>query len=168
MHTTAGNALSAWVVIASDLAESATVEATGLPERALAALVLVSNRPACGIDWLYRRLGITQSGAVRLVDRLEDLGLLMREKTSGRREVALHLTGAGRTRLRQGLRARATRLEALVAPLSPGEQAQLVELIAKSLARGSRQREQADIACRLCDWDACTPDCPLDASVLHD
>jgi DNA-binding MarR family transcriptional regulator len=168
MHTSATNALSAWVVIASDLAESATVEAIGLPERPLAALVLIGNRPACGIDWLYRRLGITQSGAVRLVDRLEEIGLLKRERTPGRREVALHLTAAGEARLREGLRARAASLETLVAPLSPNEQTQLVKLIAKSLARGRRQRGQADVACRLCDWDACTPDCPLDRSVVPD
>lgn len=168
MHTGATNALSAWVVIASDLAESGTAEASGLPERALAALVLVSNRPACGIDWLYRRLGITQSGAVRLVDRLEDMGLLIRERTPGRREVALHLTAAGAARLRRGLRARAAGLETLVASLSPSEQTQLVELIAKSLAQGSRQREQADVACRLCDWEACTSHCPLDESVVPD
>ncbi|HEX3830713.1 MAG TPA: MarR family winged helix-turn-helix transcriptional regulator [Solirubrobacteraceae bacterium] len=168
MHTTATNALSAWVVIASDLAESATAEASGLPERALAALVFVSNRPACGIDWLYRRLGVTQSGAVRLVDRLEDHGLLIRERTAGRREVALRLTAAGEACLSHGLRARAASLETLVAPLSPDEQTQLVKLIAKSLAHGRRRRDQADVACRLCEWDACTPDCPVDESVVPD
>jgi DNA-binding MarR family transcriptional regulator len=168
MHTRETNALSAWVVIASDLVESATAAASELPERALAALVLIANRPACGIDWLFRRLGITQSGAVRLVDRLEDSGLLRREKAPGRREVALHLTAAGEARITQGLRARAGGLETLLAPLSSNEQTQLVQLIAKSLAHGNRRREQADVACRLCDWDACTPDCPLDLSVVLD
>lgn len=167
MHIAATNALSAWVLIAGDLAERATVEASDLPERGLAALVLVRNRPGCGIDSLSRRLGLTQSGTVRLVDRLEKLGLLARERTPGRREVPLRLTRPGHARLRQGLRARAATLETLLSSLSPPEREQLVRLLSKSLAQGRRRREQADVACRLCDWEACTPDCPLDASVVE-
>ncbi len=168
MHIADTNALSAWVVVAGDLAERATVEASDLPERGLAALVLVRNRPGCGIDSLSRRLGLTQSGAVRLVDRLERLGLLARERTPGRRDVPLHLTRPGHARLRRGLTARAATLETLLSPLSPPEREQLIELLSKSLARGRRRREEADVACRLCDWDACRPDCPLDASVVDE
>jgi MarR family transcriptional regulator, negative regulator of the multidrug operon emrRAB len=103
-----------------------------------------------------------------LVDRLAGSGLLLRERTPGRREVDLHLTDAGEALLRQGLRARSTALNALVASLTPKEQAQLVKLIAKSLAQGRRHREEADVACRLCDWDACKPVCPVDASVVDE
>lgn len=162
------NALSAWLVLASDLAEAEALEATGLAERGLATLVLVANHPGCSADWLYRRLGITQSGTVRLLDRLEGMGLVSRERAQGRREVSLRLTVAGETRLARGLRARASALEMLLAPLSESERAQLAALSAKALAAGTRRRRDADVACRLCDWKACRPDCPLDASVIDD
>lgn len=148
--------------------DSAAVDATDLPVRALSALVLLRNRPGCNVDWLHRRLGITQSGAVRLVDRLADLGLLRREKLPGRREVALYVTDTGQARLCRGLRARETAIRALVRPLAQDEQRQLAALIAKALAAGTRQRHEADVACRLCDWDVCKPVCPLDVSVIEE
>lgn len=130
--------------------------------------MLVANHRGCSGDWLHRRLGITQSGTVRLLDRLERMGLIARERARGRRQVALCLTRTGEARLDRGLRARAAALETLMAPLSASEQTQLVTLIAKALAGGRRRRRDADVACRLCDWDACRPNCPLDASVIDE
>lgn len=163
MHTSEMNVLAAWTVLASDTMDAAHVE---VPERSLAALVLMRNRPASTVDWLHRRLGITQSGAVRLVDRLVALGLVRREKSPGRKEVALHVTARGEARLQQALRARASAMQSLIESLSAAEQKQLADLIGKALAGGTRRREEADEACRLCDWDACKPTCPLDASVV--
>lgn len=168
MHTSAVNTFSAWLVLAGDVTEGDTLEVTGLPERGLAALVLVANHRGCSVDWLGRRLGVTQSGTVRLLDRLQRMGLVARERTAGRRQVALRLTGAGKGRLGRGLQARSAALEKLLAPLSASEQAQLTSLIAKALAGGRRRRKDADVACRLCDWRACRPDCPLDASVIDE
>ena len=168
MHSHEANALSAWIVLAGHAAEQAQREAGPLPARGLAALVLVDNHPACTIDWLHRRLGITHSGTVRLLDRLESLDLVTRIRGQGRREVALHLTADGRDRLRCGLAARSAALASMVAPLAPAEQAQLIALIGRAMAGGRRRREQADVACCLCDWQACRPDCPLDASVVDD
>jgi DNA-binding MarR family transcriptional regulator len=160
--------MSAWLVVAADLAEAAEREAGGLPERGLASLVLVQNHPGCSIDWLHRRLRLTQSGTVRLVDRLQRMELIERTRTPGRKEVALHVTRAGKARLGRGLKARAGALAALLEPLSDAEQTELTTLVAKALAGGRRRRQEADIACRLCDWAACRPDCPLDASVTDD
>jgi DNA-binding MarR family transcriptional regulator len=167
MHRSVGNALSAWLLLGTDAADSAASEAADLPVRGLSALVLLRNRPGCNGDWLYRRLGISQSGAVRLIDRLEKLGLLRRERSRGRREVDLYVTPAGESRLRQGLEARETAIRALLEPLTEEEQRQLAALIVKALAGGTRRRADADIACRLCDWDVCKPGCPLDASVIE-
>ncbi|MBV8735640.1 MAG: MarR family transcriptional regulator [Solirubrobacterales bacterium] len=142
------------------------LEAAELPERSLAALVLLRNRPASNVDWLHQRLGITQSGAVRLVDRLVALGLVRREKPPGRKEVALHVTASGEAQLEQGLKARSLAIGALVESLPTADQAKLAALISKALAGGSRERGEADVACRLCNWDACKPVCPVDASVV--
>jgi hypothetical protein len=94
-------------------------------------------------------------------------GLLRREKHQGRKEVCLHVTPGGEDRLRRGLEARATAIRALVEALSEGEQEQLGALVGKALAGGARRRDEADAACRLCDWEACKPLCPLDASVAE-
>lgn len=167
MHKSDANALAAWTVLAADAMDAAQLAVAELPERSVAALVLVRNRPGSSVDWLHRRLGITQSGAVRLVDRLVMLGLLRREKSPGRKEVALHVTARGEARLQRALRARATAMESLIESLSAAEQKQLADLVGKSLAGGTRRREEADEACRLCDWDACKPVCPVDASVVE-
>lgn len=160
--------LSAWLLVAADARDHASSQACGLAARELSALVLVSSRPGRNVDWLYRRLGITPSGAVRLVDRLEGLGLLRREKTAGKREVALHVTEAGNDRLADGLKARAAALESQLAPLSERERSQLIALVTKVLGAGTRARAEADVACRLCEWGLCRPDCPLDASVIDE
>ncbi len=165
MHTQDVNAFSALLLLGVDAADEAVLEATDLPPRGFSALVLVRNRPSCSVNWLHRRLALTQSGAVRLVDRLEGLGLVRREKTSGRREVALYVTDAGEARLRTGLDARLEAMQDLVEPLTKAEQRQLAALVDKMLAAGDRTQDETDAACRLCDWDVCKPSCPLDASV---
>jgi DNA-binding MarR family transcriptional regulator len=168
MQTRDANAVSAWLVVAGEVAQAAERGASGLPERALAALVLVDNHPDCSIDWLHRRLGLTQSGTVRLVDRLQERGLLDRVRPAGRKEVALRLTRPGKDALRRGVEARSEALASLLEPLSDRERARLLALVAKALAGGRRQRQDADVACRLCNWQACRPDCPLDASVIDE
>jgi DNA-binding MarR family transcriptional regulator len=167
MHAAEANTVGSWTLLVADAMEDASIEATQLPGRSLAALVLLRNRPGSSVDWLSRRLGFTQSGAVRLVDRMVAAGLLRREKQPGRKEVFLHVTAGGQARLRQGLEARARAIQALVEPLSAGEQTQLAALAGKVLAGGTRRRDEADVACRLCDWEACKPACPLDASVVE-
>src|SRR5579875_1943655 len=128
MHSSAVNALSAWITIGSDAAQQAAVDAVGLPVRGLAALVLIDSHPSCSVDWLFRRLGITQSGTVRLLDRLESSGLIARDRRPGRREVEVTVTAAGRRLLARGMAARTRALEDLVAPLSEAERDQLTGL----------------------------------------
>jgi DNA-binding MarR family transcriptional regulator len=164
MHIT--NALSAWINIGADAALEAAAHATGLPERGLAALVLIDSHPSCSVDWLYHRLGITQSGTVRLLDRLESSGLIARDRQLGRREVAVAIAQPGRGVLTRGLAARMQAMDDLVAPLSGREREQLAGLIGKALSCQARSRARADTVCRLCDWDACTAACPVDASVI--
>src|SRR5688572_20555675 len=48
------------------------------------------------IDALRRIVGLTHSGAVRLVDRLAGAGLVERRVGADQRSVALHLTPEGR------------------------------------------------------------------------
>lgn len=153
----------------ADSAEQAAAFSAGLPARSLAAWVLVhNNRPGCSVDWLSRRLGIAQSGAVRILNRLVGAGLACRDQQSGRREIGLHPTAAGVQCLDRALRARAEATQELLCPLSLKEQEQMANVASKALRRAERQRGDADVVCRLCrlcDWAACGPGCPVDASV---
>jgi DNA-binding MarR family transcriptional regulator len=168
MHVNTVNTVGSWALLVADAAEGAAAEATDLPERSLAALVLLTNCPGSSVDWLSRRLAFTPSAAVRLVDRLAVLGLVRRERQLRRKEVSLHVTASGKARMRQGLDARAATIWALLEPLSPGEQLQLATLVDKVLAGGVRRRDEVEVACRLCDWEVCKPTCPLDASVSEE
>ena len=61
------------------------------------------------IDALAQTLGLTHSGAVRLVDRLCEAGLAERRRGGDARTVAVALTPAGRGAARGGADARAKR-----------------------------------------------------------
>jgi DNA-binding MarR family transcriptional regulator len=158
------NAAAAWALSTVDAMEAGYARA-GLAEREVAALVLIGSHGGAGVDWLYPRLGLTQSGAVRLVDRLAAAGFVRRGAPGGRRGIPLALTDAGRERLEQALAERAGALADATAALSPDERELLARLTAKALAGRPRDRAAADVACRLCDWPGCPRPCPVDASV---
>lgn len=92
------NPMSAWITLGVDEARRAAAEATGLPDHAPAVLVLIGSHPSGGVDWLHRRLGITQSGTAQLLDRLQNREPVTRSRparrhvSSGRRERDLRFT----------------------------------------------------------------------------
>jgi DNA-binding MarR family transcriptional regulator len=116
------------------------------------------------IDALARVLGLTHSGAVRLVDRLAGAGLVERRRGGDGRSVAVTLTAAGH---RAAGEIRATRERALAEALSvlgAEERRVLTGLHEKLLAGLTTGRESARRICRLCDPHACGHDrgtCPV-------
>jgi len=163
MHDDA-NVVAAWALGAVDAVAGGYGRA-GLAEREVAALVLVGSHPGAGADWLSPRLGLTQSGTVRLIDRLAEAGLIERGAPAAGRRVPLALTAAGRQRLGQATAARAAAIGTVTAALTEAERQELARLTAKALAGTARERAAADTACRLCDWPRCPRPCPVDASV---
>jgi DNA-binding MarR family transcriptional regulator len=164
MHTQSRNIVGAWALEAADLMASHIVP-SGLGEREAAALVLVAGHPDRGIDWLSGRLALTHSGTVRLVDRLVEHGLLVRAPGSNRRVARLRVTDAGREHVEQISASRASALDRLLGCLSDEEQTLFADLAGRMLRARDRDRPAADRACRLCDWPACEPRCPVDESV---
>ena len=158
------NVISAWVAQAVDALERAVPQDVSLRE--VEALTLVSNHPGCSGEWLRARLGLSQSGTVRAVDRLQDLGYVVRARSG--RVVALRTTAKGERLLRQWHEARSGAIEDLVGGLSGPEQKRLVRLLGRALTRHPRERHEADRACRTCEWPLCEPACPVDASVGPD
>ena len=105
-------------------------------------------------------VGLTHSGAVRLVDRLVAAGLAERRVGTDGRAVALQLTPEGRRSARRVLSRREAAVEGVLAPLTPSERATLAALherLLGSLTSGQVERRRV---CRLCDVEACGRDCP--------
>jgi DNA-binding MarR family transcriptional regulator len=161
MHT--GNVMVAWVNAVQDQLR-AGIRRIGLEPRDLAALTLIAAYDGCSSDWLRARIELTQSGTVRLVDRLAARRLLVRGASTGR-GVPLHLTTAGVEVLRRWADTRDGIITGLLGGLPDARRAVLVAGIADALQAHQRVRAQADAACRTCTWPACGEDCPVDRSV---
>jgi DNA-binding MarR family transcriptional regulator len=161
MHTP--NVVAAWTITAHDRLQEG-MQTVGVDARDLAALTLVSTHDGCSLEWLRARIGLTQSGTVRLVDRLSDRGLLQRGASTGR-GVPLHLTGQGQQLLQQWQQARDGVVEHLLAGVPAEQRSVLVRAMAAALLTEQRDRPQADATCRTCSWAECGQDCPVDRSV---
>jgi DNA-binding MarR family transcriptional regulator len=124
---------------------------------ALSALLHVLP-PDPSIDLLRQVLGLTHSGTVRLVDRLERDGQVRRVAGRDGRSTAVRLTDAGRRAATGVTGARSRQLAEAIAVLSSDEQEQLADLAGRVLA-GSRRaggdRPVERWTCRLCDTTAC-------------
>jgi DNA-binding MarR family transcriptional regulator len=161
MHTS--NIIVAWIISAQDRLLKGIGEVE-LDARELAALTLVATHDGYPMDWLRERVGLTQSGTVRLVDRLTARKLLRRGASSGR-GVPLHLTGAGEQCLDRWRQARDAVVDNLLAGLTQNQRRDLVDAMAFALATENRVRREADATCRTCSWAECGQDCPVDRSV---
>jgi MarR family transcriptional regulator, negative regulator of the multidrug operon emrRAB len=115
------------------------------------------------IDALRQVVGLTHSGAVRLVDRLAAAGLVERRVGADGRAVALQLTPEGRRAARRVLARREAAIETVLAPLTARERADLVRLHERLLTSVADGRQDRRRVCRLCDVDACGRDCPTRA-----
>ena len=112
---------------------------------------------------LARAAGLTHSGAVRLVDRLVELGLVERRPGRDGRSLAIVLTRSGRTMSRRLSAARSKAIEATLEDLDERDRQALLPLVDTLLATVTRHRldarrrgdELPGWLCRLCDFDAC-------------
>jgi DNA-binding MarR family transcriptional regulator len=157
------NVVTAWALSLHDELE-AVAEDLGIGVRDIAAITLVASHPEVPVDWLRARIGLSQPGTVRLLDRLSAAGLVRRSAREGR-TVHLAVTAAGQDLLARWTRRRDQAVHRLTSGLTDGQQAELAELMALSLSTPGRARAQADLTCRTCDWPACGDDCPVDRSV---
>jgi MarR family transcriptional regulator, negative regulator of the multidrug operon emrRAB len=140
----------------------------GAAPAAIAALATYLD--GSSLDVMRRPLGLSHSAAVRLADRLVGAGLVRREAGADARSVSIRLTPDG-ARLAERIRAaREAALEAVLAPLTAGERAELTVLNEKLLAGITGGRADAGHICRLCDADACGHErgrCPVTLAADH-
>ena len=150
------NLVGAFALAAGDRIQASAGAAAARPSTDTAALLLMTTTlEGSTQDALARSLGLCQSGATRLVDRLVSAGLIRRDPGSDRRTVALSTTKAGRAAATAGLRAREQVCGDLLGPLSVTERRTLSRLLDKMLRPLPDTLPAAHQICRLCDPDAC-------------
>lgn len=166
-HVRDANVVGAVALALADRVQAAVTQAGGLGTSGAAALTAL-NGPAAGasIDVLRRIVGLTHSGAVRLVDRLAAADLVERRVGADQRSVALWLTPSGRRAARRVLAQREAAVESALAPLTAPERAALVRAAEKVLAGLAPEPWAEKRICRLCDTEACgrpRGQCPVQA-----
>jgi DNA-binding MarR family transcriptional regulator len=160
-----GNLLGALSLSIADRTADAVGEAAGQSESAavaLSALYHFLDQPS--VDMLRRVLGLTPSGTVRLVDRLERAGHVVRRPGRDGRSVSLALTPSGRRAAARVTAARGEVLEDVLAVLSPDERDAFELMLARVLPGLIRGPGAVRWMCRLCDMRACGRDegrCPV-------
>lgn len=108
----------------------ASLRGTGISPALFSALVLVERNPGLRQGKLGEALGVARSGAMTLVDRLERLGLVLRQPAPhDRRAYGLHLTAKGQ-KLVGSLRARVSEHDQRIGQrLDLAERQKLMELL---------------------------------------
>ena len=159
------NLLGATTTAVSDAMDGSVTVATGLDTAASTALVaMLDFTPAGSVRLLSQVVGLTHSGAVRLVDRLESAGHVQRRPGVDARSRAITLTRSGRQLARRARRAREQALRRITDQLTAGERAALATLaervvevatIARIDARRRAEPMTGGALCRLCDFAAC-------------
>lgn len=162
------NLVGAWTVSAACAIRAATEAAGNAAGASPAALLTVALFPGERIDSLRRVLGLSPSGAVRVVDQLVSGGLVERRASAkDAREALIHPTVRGSRVARRVLAARDAAVQQLLEPLSEQECAQLFSLLERLLVALPSDRDDARHICRLCDHPACEHSwCPVSAGAL--
>jgi DNA-binding MarR family transcriptional regulator len=152
----AGNLLGALSLAVTDRAADAVGDAAGQSDSAAIALSAMHHfLDDPSVDLLRRVLGLTPSGAVRLVDRLEDAGYAKRAPGADGRSVSIRLTAAGRRAAERVSGARAKVLQDALSVLAPAERSALEEAVSRVLVGLIRGPGAVRWMCRLCDTGAC-------------
>jgi DNA-binding MarR family transcriptional regulator len=150
------NVLGALALVITDQTAQAVAVAAGQSVSAAAALSALHHfldRPT--LDQLRKVLGLTASGAVRLVDRLAGAGLVTRGPGGDGRSRSVILTEEGQRAAERIAAARAAVLTSALDELSPAERQTLHSLMSQVMARLVRGKDAGAWICRLCDLGAC-------------
>jgi MarR family transcriptional repressor of emrRAB len=157
------NLLASLSLNLADETTTALERASGLAgSAAVALLALEEFLGDAHVGRLAEVLGLTHSGAVRLVTQLEAAGLAERRPGDDRRRVEVRLTALG---LRTAAAARAAR-DAVVSETTRGLEADEVAALERLLERLVEARVEARLErrrkgesgawwCRTCDFEAC-------------
>jgi DNA-binding MarR family transcriptional regulator len=146
----------------STAAEQADRPGSETAVEALSALHHFLDAPS--IDRLRTVVGLTSSGTVRLVDRLEAAGYVERARGEDGRTTAVRLTDEGERVARRASDAREAVLVDALAALSAEQRGALEALTGTILVGLMREPGATRWSCRLCNTGVCgveTRECPV-------
>jgi len=158
------NLLGAWSLTVTDRMADIG-RASGVSATDQAALVTMLAHPDHPVSWLGDVLGLTSSGATRLVDRLVASGWVARSPGDDTRQRRLRLTRSGSALAGKLVGARGSVLAESLAGLGAGDRARLEGILERLVGSSTPDLLPAMRTCRLCDRKACRSDdheCPLD------
>jgi DNA-binding MarR family transcriptional regulator len=155
-----------WVGVLVTIVDAKVTEAAGgIGSSEVGALLTCLSFGEMGVGELGQVLGLTGSGAVRLVDRLEHDGLIIRQARQGR-SVSVRLSARGRQRAEKVRQRRLGAIEEIVGSLPVDERRQLAELLDKLLHSAGLDAATARTVCRFCDHRRCDGEvCPVGRSL---
>lgn len=150
------NVLGALALVIGDRVSGAVAGASGLSDSSAAAVsALAQFLDGATLDRLRQTLGLTPSGAVRIVDRLAEAGLVTRGSGEDKRSRSLALTPLGQE---TAARIRSARLDALhdvLTRLDPATRSEVSRVLGSVLDAAVMTKDGGAWTCRLCDLDAC-------------
>ncbi len=160
------NLLGAAALAIADAVGGAISMPQGHSEAAKAALAVMLQWPPRSIGHLARVLRRSHSATVRLIEELEDQGLVAKNPGDDRRAVVVNLTAKGRREAQRIIAARGGMLDGMVGRLESAERQELTRLLEKLLPMLTPDRDACDHICRLCELAACPQDrCPVELAV---
>lgn len=154
------NLLGALALAITDRIASGMKNAFDRSGESAAAIVVLGYAPGLSVEILRQVLDRSHPGTVRMIDRLEEDGLVERREAEDGRAVALHLTKKG-GKLRQRLMgSRLDILEEALEGIADEERQVLGDLLAKVLTNLPETEMAKHRICRLCSVPTCS-DCPI-------
>jgi DNA-binding MarR family transcriptional regulator len=172
-HRTA-NVLGALAGTVTDQATAAMLAAAGLPAKgsssapaALSAIAEFLGTPT--VEQIRQVLGLTPSGAVRLIDRLAADGLVTRAPGTDGRSRAISLTDRGTAAAAALAQARRDVLATMLDGFSADELDTLHGLLGRMMRNAVNAKSGGAWICRMCDLTACgrgRGDCPAAAAAM--
>jgi MarR family transcriptional regulator, negative regulator of the multidrug operon emrRAB len=125
-HDRVENLLAVLALAVADQMAGAMTDAAAQGGGAPAALVQIADHPGLTIEDLRRRIGLSHSTVVRLLDRLAGRGLVQRDRNQqDARTAGLRLTEQGQALARSVLAARKQVTAAIITRLTPDRQRDL-------------------------------------------
>lgn len=120
-----------------------------------AQIAICTFQAGATIEALSRTLGLSHSATVRVVDALEEQGIVERRESADRRAIAVEPTPLGHLQTRALQAKRAEVLQDLLAPLTAPERRILTALHERLLFALVAGGAEPAHACRMCDMQAC-------------
>ncbi len=159
------NLLGALALGITDRIQSGMKDALERTGESAAAIIVLGYAPGLSVEVLRQVLDRSHPGTVRLIDRLEKDGLVVRRKAEDGRAVALHLTRRGGKLRQQLMDRRLDTLEEALEGFTAKERQVLGDLLSKVLTNLPETEMAKHRICRLCSVSTCN-NCPIPGNAV--